>query len=267
MKLYDFAPAPNPRRVRIFLAEKGINVPRLQIDLTKGEHRAPEFIERNPSGKIPVLELDDGTCIAESIAICRYFEALQPQPNLFGRSAVELARVDMRQRQLEFEMLGPIGISWRNRAIFSRTFGRVPDLAARQESDAAARIFYERLNRELANTPFIAGDRHTVADITGMVVIDFATTYVELKPDGGLDHLWRWHAAVAARPSQRLTTIAICRNHRSPNVIVMAVHGARRQITKEIVHAIHPAAVFRCIGLGNADANPANGRDGCVSIV
>ena len=201
MKLYDATPAPNPRRVRVFLAEKGISVPMVQVDMSKGEHKSPEFMKKNTSGKIPVLELDDGTCIAESIAICRYFEAMQPEPNLFGRNAVELGVIDMRNRQLEFEMLGPIGVSWRNGPIVSRLFKREGNQAAKAESDAAARAFYSRLNNELADAQFIAGDRYTVADITGMVIIDFASKLVELQPAAELAHLWRWHANVSARPS------------------------------------------------------------------
>ena len=201
MKLYDATPAPNPRRVRIFLAEKGISVPMIQVDMAKREHKSPEFMKKNTSGKIPVLELDDGTCIGESIAICRYFEAVQPEPNLFGRNAVELGVIEMRNRQLEFEMLGPIGVSWVNGPIVSRLFNREGNQAAKSASDAAARAFYSRLNDELANSPYIAGDRYTVADITGMVVIDFATKLVELQPAADLTHLWRWHASVSARPS------------------------------------------------------------------
>lgn len=201
MKLYDATQAPNPRRVRVFLAEKGISVPLVQVDMAKGEHKAPEFMRKNTSGKIPVLELDDGTCIPESIAICRYFEAVQPEPNLFGRTPAELGVIEARNRQLEFEMLGPIGVSWVNGPIVTKIFNREGNAPAKAASDAAARAFYKRLDGELANTAFIAGDRYTVADITAMVVIDFAGKLVDLKPDEGLSNLWRWHAAVAARPS------------------------------------------------------------------
>ena len=159
MKLFDATMAPNPRRVRVFLAEKGITVPIVQVDMQKGEHKSPEFLQKNPSGKIPVLELDDGTCIGESVAICRYFEALHPEPNLFGRTPAELGRIEMRNRHLEFELLGPIGVSWRNGPIVTKLFKFEGIAAAKAQSDAATNAFYARLNNELASQQFMEGDR------------------------------------------------------------------------------------------------------------
>ena len=201
MKLYDATMAPNPRRVRVFLAEKGITVPIVQVDMQKGEHKSPEFLQKNPSGKIPVLELDDGTCIGESVAICRYFEALHPEPSLFGRTPAELGRIEMRNRHLEFELLGPIGVSWRNGPIVTKLFKFEGIAAAKAQSDAATNAFYARLNNELASQRFMEGDRYSIADVTALCVIDFATKLVELKPDASLTNLWRWHAEVSARPS------------------------------------------------------------------
>src|SRR5690348_5456633 len=109
MKLYDYTMAPNPRRVRIFLAEKGITLPMVQLDLFQGENRTPEALHRNPYGGLPVLELDDGTCIAESVAICRYFEELQPQPPLMGADAKDKAVVEMWTRRMELVLFGHIG--------------------------------------------------------------------------------------------------------------------------------------------------------------
>jgi glutathione S-transferase len=189
--------------VRVFLAEKGIDVPRVQVDMRAGEHKSPAFLAKNPSGKIPVLELDDGTCIAESVAICRYFEAVQPEPSLFGRTPVEIGRVDMANRQLEFELLSQVGTSWVNGPVVGKLlagrFRQIPE--AKVQSDAAVHRFYERLDRELATRPFMAGERYSIADITALCVIDFARTLVELPPASGLGNLWRWHAAVSARPS------------------------------------------------------------------
>lgn len=203
MKLYDVTAAPNPRRVRVFLAEKGLQVPLVQVDMGRGEHKTPAFLARNPSGKIPVLELDDGTCIAESVAICRYFEAVHPEPNLFGRTPVELGRIEMANRQLELELLAPVGVAWVNGPIVARIaagrFEQIP--AARTQAEAAVRRFHSRLDAELAGREFMAGDRYTIADITALCVIDFATKLVELRPDDAHQHLWRWHAAVSARPS------------------------------------------------------------------
>ncbi len=202
MKLYDVTQAPNPRRVRVFLAEKGIEVPMVQVDMAKGEHKRPEFLAKNPSGKVPVLELDDGTCIGESVAICRYFEAVQPEPPLLGTTPVEIARIDMMNRQLEFELLGPIGQAWVNGPIVGRM---MPDRqqipAAKTAGEKAARSFYRRLDTELADRRYMAGDGYSIADITALCVIDFASRLVELEPDRSLEHLWRWHADVSGRPS------------------------------------------------------------------
>ena len=197
--------APNPRRVRIFLAEKGITVPFVQVDMRKGEHKLPEFMKKNPSGKIPVLELDDGSCIAESVAICRYFEAVQPKPSLFGATPKEIGRIDMANRQLEFELLGPIGAAWVNGPIVAQiAAGRFKqNIPAKEAGEAATRAFYKRLDGELANHEFMADNAYSIADITAMVVIDFAGSLVELKPDDSLKNLWLWHAAVSSRPSAK----------------------------------------------------------------
>ena len=205
MKLYEMTAAPNPRRVRIYLAEKGIAVPLVQVDMRKGEHKTPEFLRKNPSGKIPVLELDDGTCIAESVAICRYFEALHPTPALFGATPKQIGRIDMVNRQLEFELLGQVGVSWVNGPIVAQMapgrFKQNPQ--AKEASDAAVRSFYRRLDAELASREFMCDDAYSIADITGMVTIDFAASLVDLKPDPALSNLWRWHTAVSSRPSAK----------------------------------------------------------------
>ena len=202
MKLYDVIRAPNPRRVRIYLAEKGIEVPFIQVDMMRGEHRRPEFLAKNPSGKVPVLELDDGTCIAETMSICRYFEAREPAPPLFGTTPVEIGRIDMINRQLEFELLGPIGQAWVNGPVVARV---MPDReqipAAKAQGERAARAFYRRLDGALADQAFMAGDSFSVADITALCVIDFAAALVDLAPDPALGHLSRWHEQVSARPS------------------------------------------------------------------
>lgn len=203
MKLYDVTMAPNPRRVRIFLAEKELTVPTVQVDLRAGEHKAPEFLKKNPSGKVPVLELDNGVCIAESVAICRYFEALHPEPALFGATPEDIGRVDMANRQLELELLAPIGQAWVNGPVVAKMapgrFEQIP--AVKVQGEKAARAFYQRLDTELAQREFMAGDRYSVADITALCTIDFATALVDLEPQRELANLWRWHQAVSARPS------------------------------------------------------------------
>jgi glutathione S-transferase len=202
MIFYDVPTAPNPRRVRIFIAEKGIKVETRQIDLMGGEHKSAAFLEKHPSGKVPAFETDDGRFIGESIAICRYLEALHPEPNLFGSDAYEQAKVDMHNRILEFELWSQIGASWVNGPVVAKMaagrFKQIPE--AKAAGDANTRRFYERLDRELATRSHMAGDRFTVADITALTAIDFATAMVDLKPQAELDNLWGWHARVSSRP-------------------------------------------------------------------
>ena len=201
MKLYESAQAPNPRRVRIFLAEKGIEVPIVPVDIGKAENRQPEFLARNPMGGVPVLELDDGTCIAESVAICRYFEEVQPDPPLLGIDARDRAIVEMWNRRMEFEVAMAAMQSFRNTHDFFK--GRIPQVPEYGEVCKAAAIKrLEWLDQELAGREFIAGDRYTIADITAVVGIDFGrVTGIRILPEQ--KHLQRWHAQVSARPSAK----------------------------------------------------------------
>ncbi len=205
MKLYDVTAAPNPRRVRIFIAEKGIEVPMQQVDMRGGEQRTPDYLRMNPSGKIPVLETDEGEYIAESVAICRYLEALHPEPNLFGATPVELGQIEMNNRFLELELWNPIGVSWVNGPVVAQiAAGRFKqNQQAKETGDKNTHRFYERLNAELASRSYMAGSRFTVADITALTAIDFATELVGLKPEGNLENLWEWHQRVSARPSAK----------------------------------------------------------------
>ena len=155
----------------------------------------------NPLGELPVLELDDGRCIAESVAICRYLEALQPEPNLFGRDAFELGYIEMRNRHIELELWTQIGVSWVNGPIVSAT-GRFPhNPRAKEISDRNVARYYQRLDNELAEFPYVAGDRFTIADISLLTAVDFATAMVELKPDDAHRHLWSWHKRLSERSS------------------------------------------------------------------
>lgn len=200
MKLYDGGRAPNPRRVRVFLAEKGITVPLEQIDIMKGEHKTPAFTAFNPMQRVPSLVLDDGTAISESIAICRYFEGIQPEPALFGRTPLESALVEMWQRRMEFELLLSIA------AVFRHTHPamaelEVPQVAAWGEANRArVERFLRFLDGHLAGRDFVLGDYYSVADITGMIAVDFLRLPKIAIPEG-LGHVRRWHAALAARPS------------------------------------------------------------------
>ena len=201
MKLYDYPGAPNPRRVKIFAAEKNINLELVNCDMSKREHKTPEFLKKNPSGKIPVLELDDGRYISESVAICRYLESIKPEPNLFGKDPFELAFVESRNRHIELELWTQIGTSWVNGPIVGSLgiFNQIPD--AKLASDKNVNLFYKRLDREFSSSKFVAGDRYTIADITLMSAIDFASDLVDLKPDEKLHNLYRWHLEVSSRPS------------------------------------------------------------------
>jgi glutathione S-transferase len=200
MKLYGAPmPAPNPRRVRIFLAEKGIDLPETPLDLRKREHKAPEHRARNALGQVPTLELDDGTTVSETVAICRYFEEIHPEPRLFGATAVEKAKVDMWVRHIEFQMMTPVGNFWRHAHPYTaalltqhKDFGE-----ANREPYANAQRW---LDNELANRPFIAGDSYSMADICALSTVDFAD-WIGLPIDPERRHLKAWHERVSARPS------------------------------------------------------------------
>jgi glutathione S-transferase len=200
MKLYDGGRAPNPRRTRIFLAEKGIKLPTEQIDLGSLQQKSAAFTAVNPLQRVPALVLDDGTVITESIAICRYFEELQPDPPLFGRGALDRALVEMWQRRVEQNLLALVSHVFRNSHPAMKEM-EVPQVPAWAEANKPRIVeFITFLDDELKDRPFIAGDRYTVADITGLVSVDFMKPAKLAVPDD-LRHLKRWHAEVSARPS------------------------------------------------------------------
>ncbi len=200
MKLYDSGRAPNPRRTRIFLAEKGINLPSEQVDIMKMEHKRPEYTAINPLQRMPALVLDDGTVITESIAICRYFEALRPEPQLFGADAKEIALVEMWNRRCEINFMFSVQAVFRHLHPSMREL-EVPQLPEWAEANKPRVVwFLELLDRELGSREFIAGDRYSVADITALVTVDFMKPARLAVPEG-CNNVKRWHAAVSARPS------------------------------------------------------------------
>jgi glutathione S-transferase len=202
MKLYDGGRAPNPRRVKVFLAEKGISVPVVQVDLGKMAHKSPQYTAINPLQRVPALELDDGTVISESIAICRYFERLHPEPPLFGADAKDMALVEMWERRLEFHLLGPISHIFRNSHPAMKEM-EVPQVPAWADANKPRVMdFLTLLDRELKARRYIAGDRYTVADITGMIAVDFMKP-AKLSAPETLTNLKRWHDEVSARPSAK----------------------------------------------------------------
>jgi glutathione S-transferase len=200
MKLYDGGRAPNPRRVRVFLAEKGISVPLVPVDMGAMGHKGEEVKRRNPLQRLPVLELDDGAILTESIAICRYFEALHPKPALFGKGALESARVEMWQRRMEFNLLGAVAAVFRHLHPAMQQW-ELPQVKEWGEANRPKVMdFLAILDRELAGREFAAGDAYSVADITGMIAIDFMKPAKLLVPED-MTHVRRWHSALVARPS------------------------------------------------------------------
>jgi glutathione S-transferase len=206
MKLYDMRLAPSPRRVRIFLAEKGITVPLVEINIRAGENLQPAFLAINPRGVLPALELEDGTVIDETTAICRYFEALHPDPPLMGRSALEKAMIECWTRRIESDAGQPVVDAFRNsyppyaeRAVPGKSgIKAIPELVARGRARLAD--FYPAIDRRLAESEYVAGSTFSVADIALLCIADFARA-VKLPAPDGLEHFSRWHAQVSARPS------------------------------------------------------------------
>jgi glutathione S-transferase len=200
MKLYGAPmPAPNPRRVRIFLAEKGIDLPETPLDLRKREHKSDEHRARNSLGQVPTLELDDGACISETVAICRYFEEIQPQPPLFGATPAEKANVDMWVRRIEFIMMTPVGNFWRHAHPY--TAALLTQYKDFGESNRQAYMAAQRwLDRELDGRAFVAGEAYTMADICALSTMDFAS-WIGLETEPQLANLAAWHERVSARPS------------------------------------------------------------------
>jgi glutathione S-transferase len=200
MKLYDGGRAPNPRRVRIFLAEKGIEVPLAPVDMGALGHRSAEVTGLNPLQRLPVLVLDDGTVLTESIAICRYFEELHPQLPLFGTGALGRALVEMWQRRMELNLLMPVAQAFRH-IHPAMVEWEVPQVAEWGEANKPKAVeFLSILDRELAGRKFVAGDAYTVADITGLVAVDFMKP-ARIELPAGLSNVRRWYDTVKARPS------------------------------------------------------------------
>ncbi len=206
MKLYDLKGGMNPRRVRIFLAEKGIEIPIQVIDMAKGENTTPEFLAKNTLGKLPVLELDDGTCLTESVAICRYIESLHPEPNMFGTNPLETANIEVWTRRTEldfaipilqvFEHLHPF---WKGRVNQIKGCG---ELAREKVLDRFGWLDGELGKRAPDDRQFLAAGRYTVADITLQSALIVAKACgVRIAEEQ--THLTQWFASVTARPTAR----------------------------------------------------------------
>ena len=200
MRIIETRTAPNPRRVRIFLAEKQIAVPLEEVEIMQGGLRTPEFAGLNPWQRVPVLVLDDGTAIAESVAICRYFEELQPEPALFGRGALGRAQVEMWHRRVELGLFQAVASVFRH--LHPKMKGlEDPQIAAWGEANKPkVAEMLALIDARLKEAPFIAGYEYSIADITALVAVDFMRVMRLRRPEG-LGSLERWHREVSARPS------------------------------------------------------------------
>ena len=201
MKLYDGKRTPNGRRVRIFIREKGIPLPEIvDTDIAKKEHLSPDYAKLNPKCRVPTLVLDDGTAIAESVAICRYFEALQGDPPLLGRDALEAALIEMWNRRVEFHLYIPVSTVFQHLHPAMKAMVD-PQVSAWGEANRPRVFdFLRLLDGELRSRPYVAGNDFTIADITALVAVDFMKVSKLIVPEELAD-LRRWYASVSARPS------------------------------------------------------------------
>ena len=201
MKIIEAKTAPNARRVRIFLAEKGVldQVEFEQVDIAAGANLTADYRRKNLTTKIPTLELDDGTCIGESVAICRYFEVLHPTPSLMGESALAQATIEMWQRRAEFHLMLPIGMCFQHTTGYFKD-RMLPVPAYGEECGRQAQLFMAQLDTHLSEQPYLAGDAFSIADITALCAIDFGRV-VKIRIQEEWQHLKRWHETVSARPS------------------------------------------------------------------
>jgi glutathione S-transferase len=200
MKLYSAVnPAPNPRRVLIFLAEKGVSIPIVDLSIIKGEQKAPDFEKKNSRAQVPVLELDDGTTISESVSICRYLDEIHPSPPMFGTNILDRAVIDMWIRRVEFNVMGPVGQFWAHAHPYTARV--VTQFKEYGESNRARWIAAATwLDRELAHGGYVCGADFTMADIVTLTTIDFAQ-WIGLSVPETLTHLFAWHRRVSGRPS------------------------------------------------------------------
>jgi glutathione S-transferase len=200
MKLYDTPLAPNPRRVRYFLAEKGIqDLEIVPINLMAGDQKTPEYLAKAGLANVPMLELDDGTCITESLAICRYLESLHPEPNLFGRTPIETAEIEMWTRRAEMLVATPLMHAVRHlNPRMAALETQVQVVGERNLEDGLRAL--KVLDGQLAKSAWLAADRLTIADIVGFSSIDFGRL-IKLEIPGELTHVVRWLAAMRERPA------------------------------------------------------------------
>ena len=200
MKIYNSSLAPNPRRLRIFVAEKGLKIPTEEVDIFTGQNRTPQMLAKNPAGGLPFVELDDGTHLAESVAICRYLEGLHPEPNLMGKDNREQAFIEMWNRRMELNLFAVAARAFQHtNELFKARIKQFPEYGETQRETVKQQLQW--LDAQIGNKPFIAGDRFTIADITALVAVDFAAQAAGVSADPALKNLARWHQSVSGRPS------------------------------------------------------------------
>jgi glutathione S-transferase len=200
MKIYNSSLAPNPRRLRIFVAEKGLKIPTEEVDIFTGQNRTPAMLAKNPAGGLPFIELDDGTHLAESVAICRYLEGLHPEPNLMGKDNREQAFIEMWNRRMELNLFAVAARAFQHtNELFKARIKQFPEYGETQRETVKQQLQW--LDAQIGDKPFIAGDRFTIADITALVAVDFAAQAAGVSADPALKNLARWHQSVSSRPS------------------------------------------------------------------
>ena len=199
MKIYDFVGAPNPKKLRVYLAEKGIDIPREQVNIVSGDNREPEFLKKNPLGGLPVLELDDGSCLTESLAIIHYLEDLHPTPPMIGATPLERARVRELERIVELGVLLPIATYFQNTHPFMA--GRLkqsPETAENAKTRLAANL--RVVDAAIGTQPFVAGKKPSIADCTLLAALEFAE-FAQCPIDSSAQNVGRWYADFKKRPS------------------------------------------------------------------
>ena len=199
MKIYDFVGAPNPKKLRVYLTEKGLRIPFEPVNIVTGDNRKPEFLKKNPMGGLPVLELDDGSCLSESLAIMEYLEELHPTPPMLGTTPRERARVRELERIAELGILSAVGQYFQNTHPFMASrFKQSPEAAENAKARLAANL--KVLDAAIGAKPFVAGERPTIADCTLLAALEFAE-FSQAPVDPGCKNVARWYRAFKERPS------------------------------------------------------------------
>lgn len=200
MKLYDFPFAPNPQKVRVYLAEKGLAIPSVVVNIVHGEQRSPEFLARNPAGGLPVLELDDGSVLTESLAIVEYLEELHPEPPMIGRTPLERARVRELERFIETAVFNRVARVFFNTSPVFASAPQIPAVAEQARATLPRQL--EILESRMGEGPFVAGPAPTIADCTLFAALEHAKrARLEIEPR--FRRVLDWHARFSARPSAK----------------------------------------------------------------